>query len=103
MMMTSSGGRLVSVINAADDRAGDSDHRADRKVDAFGRDHQRHADCQQHGWRAPIENIDHAADQAPIDQPEREETRRDQSVAQQDQDQGENRKQHAPIAAQSTR
>jgi hypothetical protein len=43
------------------DRAADGDDRADRQVDAFGGDDQRHADGQKSNGSAAVENVDHAA------------------------------------------
>ena len=54
----STSGTAMAVGEARSDRAADRHHRADREVDAAGRDHQRHAERQQRHRRAAIEHVD---------------------------------------------
>ena len=62
-------------ISSARDRA-DRDHRADRDVDAARRDHQGHAQRDQHQRRGAVEDVDQAAVQVAVLTRDRQEARR---------------------------
>ena len=60
-----------------DHRADDGDDRADRKIDALGADHHRHAERDDRGRRGAIEDVDQVAEQPAFDDADSEEAGRD--------------------------
>ena len=58
-------------------RARDGRDRADGQVDAAGGDHERHAERDEQRRRAVAQDVDEAAEQVPVLQPQREERRRE--------------------------
>ena len=60
------------------------DDRADGQVNALGADHDGHAERQHRRRHAAIDHVDEAAEQATLDDADREEIRRDDAVDDQD-------------------
>ena len=76
--------RIAGVNAPGDGGADHRDHRADRKVDALGPDHHRHAERDQRRRHGAIEDVDQAAEQAAFDDADGEEAGRDEAVDDQD-------------------
>ena len=78
----SASGRPWASARLAAIGARDRHHRADREVDAARGDHQRHAERHQRHRRAAVEDVDQAAEELAVLQPQIEELRRDGAVDQ---------------------
>ena len=91
--------RIAGVNPPGDHRAEDRDDRADREIDPLGADHDRHAERDDRRRHGAVEDVDQVAEQSAFDDPDGEESGRDEAVDREDQRQRDERPNRAMAAS----